>query len=99
MLGRMGVDLLIDPVNLGWYRSLRVVLSDSPIVNTLDNLPFTRGTATATGNLGLEIITANRTKLGRNNFSSFGGEDIHMELSTDAIKILENNLFLIHLFF
>ena len=25
MLGRMGVDLLIDPVNMGWYRSLRVL--------------------------------------------------------------------------
>ena len=25
MLGRMGVDLLIDPVSLGWYRSLLVL--------------------------------------------------------------------------
>ena len=25
MPGRMGVDLLIDPVSLGWYRSLRVL--------------------------------------------------------------------------
>ena len=25
MPGRMGVDLLIDPISLGWYRSLRVL--------------------------------------------------------------------------
>ena len=25
MPGRMGVDLLVDPVSLGWYRSLRVL--------------------------------------------------------------------------
>ena len=25
MPGRMGVDLLVDPVRLGWYRSLRVL--------------------------------------------------------------------------
>ena len=67
MPGRVGVDLLIDPLNLGWYRSLRVVSSDSPIVNTLDN-----ENTTATENLGLEIITANRTKLDRNNFRLLG---------------------------
>ena len=25
MPGRMGVDLIIDPISLGWYRSLRVL--------------------------------------------------------------------------
>ena len=78
----MGVDLLIDPGNVGWYRSLRVVPSDSPIV---------KGNTTAIGNIGSEIIIANRAKLGRNNFRSLRGEDIHIELSTDAVKILENN--------
>ena len=63
----------------------------SKIVNTLDNLPIANGNATATGNLGSEIITANRIKLGRNNFRSLGGEGIHIDLSTDAAKILENN--------
>ena len=65
----------------------------SKIVNTLDNLPIAKGnaTASATGNLGSEIITANRIKLGRNNFRSLGGDGIHIDLSTDAAKILENN--------
>ena len=63
----------------------------SKVVNTLDNLPIAKGNATATGNLGSEIITANRIKLGSNNFRSLGGEGIHIDLSTDAAKILENN--------
>ena len=56
----------------------------------LDNLSIAKGSATATGNLGSEIITANRIKLGRNNFRSLGGEGIHIDLSMDAAKILEN---------
>ena len=44
------------------------------VVNALDNLPIAKGNATATGNLGSEIITANRIKLGRNNFRSLGGD-------------------------
>ena len=63
----------------------------SKVVNTSDNLPITKGNATATGNLGSEIITANRIKLGRKNFRSLGGDGIHIDLNTDAAKILENN--------
>ena len=57
----------------------------------LDNLPIAKANATAAGNLGSEIITANRIKLGRNNFRSLGGDSIHIDLNTDAAKILENN--------
>ena len=38
-----------------------------------------------------EIITANRIKLGRNNFRSLGGEGISIDESTEAPKILENS--------
>ena len=51
----------------------------------LDNLSIAKGSATATGNLGSEIITANRIKLGRNNFRSLGREGIHIDLSMDAV--------------
>ena len=37
----------------------------SKAVYALDNLPIAKGNATSTGNLGSEIITANRIKLGR----------------------------------
>ena len=29
MPGGMGIDLLVDPVSLGWYRSLRVLRSEN----------------------------------------------------------------------
>ena len=63
----------------------------SKVVNMLDNLPISKGNRMTTGNLGSEIITANRIKLGRNNFRSLGGEGISIDVSTDAAKILENN--------
>ena len=63
----------------------------SKVVNTLDNLPIAKGNATTTGNLFSEIITANRIKLGRNDFRSVGGKDISIDVSMDAAKILENN--------
>ena len=50
--------------------ALQWVTVFSKAVNTLDNLPIAKGNTTATGNLGLEIITANRIKLGRTNFRS-----------------------------
>ena len=63
----------------------------SKVVNTLDNLPIAKCNETSTGNLGSEIIAANRIKLGRNNFRSLGGDGVHIDLRTDAAKILENN--------
>ena len=63
----------------------------SKVVTALDNLPIARGNNATTGNLGSEIITANRIKLGRNNFRSLGGDGILIELNPDAAKILENN--------
>ena len=57
-------------------------------MNALDNLPISRGNNTTTGNLGSEIITANRIKLGRNNFRSLGGDGIQIELNPDAAQIM-----------
>ena len=68
----------------------------SKVVNTIDNLPIAKGNAMTTGNLGSEIITANRIKLGRNNFRSLGGEDLSIDVSTDAAKIFENNQNIYH---
>ena len=51
----------------------------SKVVNALDNLSIAIGNATATGNLGSEIITTNRIKLGRNNFRSLGGDSIQID--------------------
>ena len=68
----------------------------SKVVNTIDNLPIAKGNAMTTGNLGSEIITAHRIKLGRNNFRSLEGEGISIDVSTKTAKILENNRNIYH---
>ena len=45
----------------------------SKIANTVDNLPMAKGNTSDATNLGYEIITPNRLKLGRNNFRSLEG--------------------------
>ena len=51
-----------------------------------------KGSTTAIGDKGSEIIIANRTKLGRYNIRSLeGGDGIQIDLSPDAAQILENN--------
>jgi hypothetical protein len=46
----------------------------SRIASQIDDVPIARGTSTAPTDLGWEIITPNRLKLGRNNFRSLEGE-------------------------
>jgi hypothetical protein len=58
------------------------------ISNHVDNLPIARGTSSAPNDLGWEIITPNRLKLGRNNFRQLDGE---IELSGSPQSMLERN--------
>ena len=44
------------------------------IASQIDDVPIARGTSTAPTDLGWEIITPNRLKLGRNNFRNLEGE-------------------------
>ena len=44
------------------------------IASQIDDVPIARGSSTAPTDLGWEIITPNRLKLGRNNFRSLEGE-------------------------
>ena len=45
----------------------------SRIASAIDDLPIARGSATASNDLGWEIITPNRLKLGRNNYRQLEG--------------------------
>ena len=63
-LTKVGISEHISMTTLQWETLF------SMVVNTLENLPIAKGNGTSTGNLGSEIITANRIKLGRNNFRS-----------------------------
>ena len=51
----------------------------SKVANTVDNLPMAKGSTSNASNLGYEIITPNRLKLGRNNFQTLDGSGIKLD--------------------
>ena len=61
------------------------------ISNAIDNLPIARGDNSSATNLGYEIITPNRLKMGRNNCRSLEGAGIKLEMSSNFTRILERN--------
>jgi hypothetical protein len=58
------------------------------IADQIDNLPIARGGQKAASDLGWEIITPNRLKLGRNNFRQLAG---NLRLSNSPQTQLERN--------
>ena len=61
------------------------------ISNCIDNLPIARGDNSSATNLGYEIITPNRLKMGRNNCRSLEGAGVKLEMSSNFTRILERN--------
>ena len=61
------------------------------IASTLDDMPLARGDTSTASNLGFEVITANRLKLGRNNNRSLEGAGIEIERTPHLGKMLEKN--------
>jgi len=58
------------------------------ISSAVDDLPIARGSASAASDIGWEIITANRLKLGRNNYRQLDGP---IRLEGNPSKQLERN--------
>jgi hypothetical protein len=58
------------------------------IADQIDNLPIARGRPKAASDLGWEIITPNRLKLGRNNFRQLAGS---IRVSNSPQSQLEHN--------
>ena len=63
----------------------------SKIANTVDNLPMAKGNTSNSSNLGYEIITPNRVKLGRNNYCSLEGSGIKLDMASNLTALLERN--------
>ena len=63
-LEKMGVNTNHPQTVLQWETLF------SKIANTVDNLPMAKGNMSNSSNLGYEIITPNRLKLGRNNYQA-----------------------------
>ena len=50
-----------------------------------------KGKTTNATNLGIDIITPNRLKLGRNNYRSLEGSGIKLDMSSNLTALLERN--------
>ena len=61
------------------------------IYNTVDNVPIAKGNSSSLSNVGYEIITPNRLKLGRNNNRSLEGAGFKLDMSGNLTNILERN--------
>ena len=64
----------------------------SKIANTVDNLPMAKGNTSNATNLGYEIITPNRLKIGRNNYCSLEGSGIKLDVSSNLTALFERNI-------
>ena len=63
----------------------------SKVANTVDNLPMAKRNTSNATNLGYEIITPNRLKLGRNNFRTLDGSGIKLDMAANLTAMLERN--------
>ena len=83
MLEKLGIDSTHPSIQ--WETIFLKVSS------AIDDLPLARGDSSKAGNLGFEIITANRLKLGRNNKHSLEVSWIRLEMNENVSDILERN--------
>ena len=63
----------------------------SKVANCIDNTPIAKGNSTNAIDIGFEILTANRIKMGRNNFRSLHGSGVDLEMSANLSRLLERN--------
>ena len=84
-LEKMGVNTKHPQTVLQWETLF------SKIANTVDNLPMVKGNTLNASNLGYEIITPNRLKLGRNNYWLLEGLGIKLDMASNIIAVLEQN--------
>ena len=84
-LQRLGVKAS-DPLTALQWESVF-----SKIASTLDDMPLAKGKPSSASNLGYEIISANRLKLGRNNNRSLEGAGISIERTPHLGRMLERN--------
>ena len=60
-------------------------------MESAENLHIVKVDTSNSSNLGYEIITPNRLKLGRNNYQSLEGSGIKLDMASNLIALLERN--------
>ena len=60
-------------------------------MESAENLHIVKVDTSNSSNLGYEIITPNRLKLGRDNYQSLEGSGIKLDMASNLIALLERN--------
>ena len=90
MLEKLGISSESPMTSLQWETTF------AKIASMIDDLPLARGDSSSTTNLGYDILSPNRLKLGRNNFRSLDGGGINILASQIPTEILERNRQIVH---
>ena len=85
-LEKMGISIDHPQTVLQWEMLF------AKIANTVDNLTMAKGNTSNSSNLGYDIITPNRLKLGRNNYCSLEGYGMKLDMASSLTALLERNL-------
>ena len=85
MLQRLTAKGTLSLSGLQWQAMFAMV------ANTIDNLPLAKGNTSNSSELGFEILTANRLKLGRNNFRSLAESGVSVDMASGLTEILDRN--------
>ena len=84
-LDQLGVSTKAPLTTLGWETVF------AKICNTIDDTPICRSNNTNARDLGFEVITPNRIKLGKNNFRTMQGGGIDLNMSANLTNLLARN--------
>lgn len=69
------------------------------ISNSIDNTPLAKGNSSSGTDVGFDVITANRIKLGRNNYRAMHGAGVDLLMSANLGRLLEKNQELYHFWY
>ena len=84
-LDQIGISTKAPLTTLGWETVF------AKICNTVDNTPICRSNNTNARDVGFEVITPNRLKLGKNNFRTMQGGGIDLNMSANLTNLLTRN--------
>ena len=84
-LEQMGIDAKYPMSVIGWETLF------AKIASTIDDTPIAKSNNSNAYDPGFEVLTANRLKMGRNNFRAMTGGGINLDMSSNLKMLLDRN--------
>lgn len=88
------LERMVDPTTA--QTALQWETLFAKVSSTIDDLPLAKGNTSNEAQLGCEILTANRIKMGRNSSRSLAAPGILLDMPASLTKLLERNRQMYH---